>query len=241
MKFLRRKDLKRLVYVVILIYAIAIFIGVYVTINFTEEDFYHKLYFNLIPFILAIPAAYLSWGFQRRMSYTRALRVIWTDMIKACGRAIEYTFNDKPDESEFRTILLLLENSIEYLRLVFKNIKVTFFQFKCEKCNLDIYARRTFKEIKCEKCGKIYNLNTIAQKKKKKIAIYPIDSIKRLYAEFNKIRGKMVFEEKEATRKELVRLYKRIRSSILEEFDRVIPTKLESIPLTEKEIAFIKI
>lgn len=237
---MRRKDLKRLVYFVIFIYTCAILIGVYVTSNFTEEDFYHRLYFNLIPFILAIPAAYLSWGFQRRMSYIRALREIWTDIIKACGQAIEYTFLDKPDEGEYKTIVMLLENSIEYLRMLFKNIKVTFFKFECKKCKLDIYSKRTFNEIKCEKCGEIYNLNAIKQKEKLKIAIYPIDSIKRLYEEFNKIRDSMFFEEKEITRKELVRLYKRIRTSILEEFDRVVPTKVESVPLTEKNIAFIK-
>ena len=50
----------------------------------------------------------------------------------------------------------------------------------------------------------------------------------------------MVFKEKEAKREELVRLYKRIRTSILEEFDRVVPTKVESVPLTENNIAFIK-
>ncbi|TFG12690.1 MAG: hypothetical protein EU535_05925 [Promethearchaeota archaeon] len=52
---MRRKDLRKLVYFVILIYAIAIIFGTYVTLKYTNEDLVFRLFFSLIPFILAIP------------------------------------------------------------------------------------------------------------------------------------------------------------------------------------------
>ena len=33
--------------------------------------------------------------------YIRALRIIWTDTEKTCGRSIEYTFYKKPNEDEY--------------------------------------------------------------------------------------------------------------------------------------------
>ena len=175
------------------------------------------------------------------MSYIRALREVWKFLVKTSSSAIEYTFLDTPDKEQFQKILLNLENSIEYLRMLFKNLDAYFFKFKCDKCQKEIYCRIFYNEIECENCRKKHILKDISKKEIKKIKIYPIDSIKKIHKAFDKIRDTMVFDKKEVIRAEIVRLWKRIRDTILIEFDRVVPTKVDSEYLTEKDIAFIKI
>ncbi|TES97719.1 MAG: hypothetical protein E3J90_06560 [Promethearchaeota archaeon] len=237
---MRRKDLRRLVYFVILIYIIATIFGFFIILNFNDEDFTFRLFFTLIPFILAIPAAYLSWGFQRRMSYIRALRSIYIEIVKTISNSIEYTFFEKPQEDKFYKVLISLESSIDHLRMIFKNKKVKFYKFKCENCQKEIYSKTSYKEIECEICEKKYIIKEIKKIEKVNLFIYPIESIKEIYKEFDRIRVDKIFNEREIVRKKLVTLWKRVRATILEEFDRVIPTKIETLALTEKDIAFIK-
>ena len=83
---------------------------------------YYETFKDLIPFILAIPAAYLGYSFQQRASYLESLRALWSKLVQAVNNAIQYTYLDDPSQEEFGKILTDLSIVIDELRGVYKNI-----------------------------------------------------------------------------------------------------------------------
>ena len=173
---MRKKDLKLLVLMVVLVYSAAIIAGIIILLS--DPDLVND-YISLIPFIVAIPAALLTSGFQRRSSYTKALQGIWPKVVESARLAIEYTYIKKPDSEILHKTLVALSSSIDYLRMLFKNIG----------------------------------------------GFYPVESIKTIYEEFNKIRDSLTFPNAESARKRIQGLWHQARDAILAEFDRVVPTK----------------
>ena len=105
---MRRKDVRRLVLMVVAIYAIAIVFGFMLMLIIPDSL---DSYLSVMPFIVAIPAALLSSGFQRRKSYVKALQGIWPKVVKSGRLAIEYTFLTNSDEKFFRRVVLALSSS----------------------------------------------------------------------------------------------------------------------------------
>ncbi len=172
---MRKKDLTRLVIFVVFVYAVAIISGILLLASPNLID----NYITLIPFIVAIPAALLMSGFQRRSSYIKALQGIWPRVVKSGRLAIEYTYIKNPNREELNKVFLSLSSSIDHLRMLFKNIG----------------------------------------------GFYPVESMKTIYEEYEKIRDAMKFENPEGARNRISALWHQARDAILEEFDRVIPTK----------------
>ena len=85
----------------------------------------YPLYKDLMPLVIAIPAAYLGYSFQRRASYLQALRELWKILIPAVQRAIQYTYLDSPDPKEFSVVMRELSTVIDSLRGVFRNVPGT--------------------------------------------------------------------------------------------------------------------
>jgi hypothetical protein len=83
---------------------------------------WYSLYKDLMPLVIAVPAAYLGYSFQRRGSYLQALRDLWKVLIPAVQRAIQYTYLDAPDRKEFAEVMRDLSTMIDSLRGVFCNI-----------------------------------------------------------------------------------------------------------------------
>jgi len=72
---MRRKDLRLLVFMVVAVYTAALIFGLIILIYLPEnQSWVLGNYITLIPFIVAIPAAILTSGFQRRSSYIKALQ-----------------------------------------------------------------------------------------------------------------------------------------------------------------------
>jgi hypothetical protein len=90
--------------------------------NIPPKDDWYPLYKDLMPLVIAIPAAYLGYCFQRRHNYLQALRDLWKTLIPAVQRAIQYTHLDQPNTTEFSGVMRDLSTSIDSLRGVFKNI-----------------------------------------------------------------------------------------------------------------------
>ncbi len=59
-------------------------------------------------------------------------------------------------------------------------------------------------------------------------SFYPVESIKTIYEEFDQIRDTMKFENPEGARNRISALWHQARDAILEEFDRVVPTKYDA-------------
>ncbi len=175
---MRKKDLTRLVFFVVVVYAVAIISGILLLASPNLID----NYIILIPFIVAIPAALLTSGFQRRSSYIKALQGIWPRIVKSGRLAIEYTHNKNPNREELNKVFLSLSSAIDHLRMLFKNIG----------------------------------------------GFYPVESMKTIYEEYDKIRDNMKFENPEGARNRISALWHQARDAILEEFDRVTPTKYDA-------------
>ncbi len=176
---MRKKDLTRLVLMVVTVYGVAIAVGIILLTGFPDlvND-----YLSLIPFIIAIPAALLSSGYQRRSSYIKTLQAIWPKVVKSGRLAIEYTYLKGSNSEQFNKVILSLSSSIDHLRMLFKNIG----------------------------------------------EFYPVESIKSIYEEFDRIRDSMKFENPEGARNRISGLWHQARDAILEEFDRVVPTKYDA-------------
>lgn len=90
--------------------------------NMPPKYDWYPLYKDLIPLLIAIPAAYLGYCFQRRHNYLQALRDLWKTLIPAVQRAIQYTHLDQPNTTEFSGVMRDLSTVIDSLRGIFKNV-----------------------------------------------------------------------------------------------------------------------
>ena len=119
-----RKRLHFWVSVTVAVFAAAIAAGIAIKIAYPDKNsLVYSTYKDLIPLGIAIPAAWLSYCFQRRSSYLRALRALWSDLIHAGNQAVDYTRWDSPrSEEHFRRTIEDLSEVIDAVRGVFKNV-----------------------------------------------------------------------------------------------------------------------
>jgi hypothetical protein len=111
---------------VIAVYAVAIGLGIYLRVIYPgPASLAYETYKDLIPLIIAIPAAYLAFAFQRRTSYVQALRALWSTMVTAVQGARTYVRTDTPTRELYDQTLAGLSIAIEEARAVFKNLPVS--------------------------------------------------------------------------------------------------------------------
>lgn len=116
-------QLKLAILHVILIYIIAILLGFILKLNEPPlSTSYYETFKDSIPFILAIPAAYLGFCFQKRMSYLQSLRSLWSKLVVSVNNAIQYTFLESPSQEQYSTVIVDLRIVIDELRGVYKNV-----------------------------------------------------------------------------------------------------------------------
>lgn len=108
----------------IFIFAMTIVGGVVLKIFYPDKDSpVYNTYKDVMPLIIAMPAAWLSYCFQRRSSYLQALRTLWNELIHAVNKAIEYTrWQIPPSEADYQATITSLCSSIDAIRIVFRNI-----------------------------------------------------------------------------------------------------------------------
>jgi hypothetical protein len=108
---------------VIGIYALALGVGLTLRIVGPPTPTpYYETFKDLIPLILAIPAAYLGYCFQQRGSYLQSLRSLWSGLVIAVNNAIQYTYLESPTQGQFGKVLTDLSIVTDELRGVYKNI-----------------------------------------------------------------------------------------------------------------------
>ncbi|MBP8726046.1 MAG: hypothetical protein KBF37_12000 [Saprospiraceae bacterium] len=117
---------KKLIFNISLItafYATVILLGLLLkTIDIRMQTSHYLLFKDLIPVMLAVPIAYLGFCFQRRSSFTNALRQLWSNMIHAVSLATIYTEKPTRSEEEYYKCLLALSKVIDEVRGVYTNI-----------------------------------------------------------------------------------------------------------------------
>ncbi len=136
-----RKQLRCVTFMVIGIYALALGVGLALRIVGPPTPTpYYETFKDLIPLILAIPAAYLGYCFQQRGSYLQSLRSLWSQIVIAINNAIQYTYLESPTQDQFRKTLTDLSIVIDELRGVYKNIGES-------SKNVGLYPYEPFKDI----------------------------------------------------------------------------------------------
>jgi len=105
------------------IYCVAVALGVILRIiDNAPNGIIYSTYKDLLPLIIAIPAAFLAYSFQRRTSYVQALRSLWSNLISAVQGARSYTYVENPSQELYLKTLSTLSIVIEEARGVFCNI-----------------------------------------------------------------------------------------------------------------------
>ena len=118
-----RRHLQLVLVLVMATYAIAIIFAVWLRAPFAvEETSRYRTYKDILPLVIAIPAAYLAFAFQRRNSYLQALRALWSQIVGAITEALTYTEMSSPSQAEHLVVLSSLRAAIEEVRGVFKNV-----------------------------------------------------------------------------------------------------------------------
>ena len=79
-------------------------------------------YRDLIPLIIALPAAFLAQAFQRRASYVQGLRSLWGNMVGAVAAALTYTETPSPSKEQYVDVLRRLSAAIEEVRGFYANV-----------------------------------------------------------------------------------------------------------------------
>jgi hypothetical protein len=111
---------------VVAVYTGAVALGVILRVPVHKDPRgWYTLYKDLLALIIAIPAAYLAFAFQRRNSYLQALRELWRELIAGVSSALAYCDMTTPTEDAYRATLTKLSSAIEEVRGVFKNIPAT--------------------------------------------------------------------------------------------------------------------
>jgi hypothetical protein len=118
-----RARLSRITRSIALVYALAIVAGIGLRIAFPAPgSLVYQTYRDLIPLIIALPAAYLAQAFQRRANYVQGLRALWSSMVGAIAAALAYTDTPAPSKEQFTDVLRRLSGAIEEVRGFYANV-----------------------------------------------------------------------------------------------------------------------
>jgi hypothetical protein len=118
-----RKVLARWIAVAVSVYAGAVILGLVLRVVYKEPtSVVYPTYKDLIPFVIAVPAAFLAYGFQQRGSYLQGLRSLWGNMVGAIAAALTYTELPNPSKEQYAETLQRLSSTIEEVRGFYRNV-----------------------------------------------------------------------------------------------------------------------
>jgi hypothetical protein len=191
-----RKRLQRCFAIAISCYALAILLGIGLKVIFTaKDDPVYSTYKDLVPFLIAIPAAWLGLCIQQRNSYMQQLRKLWSDMVSSVQEGIQYTFLTNPTSDQYARALSRLSCAIEEVRGVFGNLP----------------------------------------NGQPGIGLYPFEGLKTIRSEVMDLgcNGPTPQDRAIAARRVIIEQWNKLRSRLLREFDRDLPTWPQSPYITD--------
>jgi len=153
---MNKKQLKIKIFSVIII--LLMILIAYIILYYYKLAIYQELV-KLMPLIIAIPATYLGYCFQQRISYLKDLRNLAYNMNNSVREAIKYTYIESTDKTLHLDTLCSLSKVIEEVRMFYKNIGQN-------KNNIGLYPYEPIKEI----FEIIKKLEITSQEKERKIA-----------------------------------------------------------------------
>lgn len=118
-----RRRLARVTRTVAACYGAAIVVGVVLRLAYSGTDApVYQTFRDMIPLIIALPAAFLAQAFQRRAAYVQGLRAVWNDMVGAVAAALTYTELPTPSKESYADVLRRLSVAIEGVRGFYANV-----------------------------------------------------------------------------------------------------------------------
>lgn len=130
-----RGDLTRRVKIAVAVYAAWIMCGVSTFIfdnvfNASEKTLltpgghlhqyqWFEFYTGLTPFVVLLPAVWLAWCMQRRISFVRNLQACWPNLVDTVHCAIEYLRRPDGDPEEYERVLTLMRARIDDTQALF--------------------------------------------------------------------------------------------------------------------------
>jgi hypothetical protein len=120
---MNERRFKTNIFSVIAAYCVAVVLGVSLKIYDPGKDApLYSTFKDLVPLIIAIPAAWLAYCFQRRQAYLKDVRELWSMVVVAIQDSIQYTHFRSPEQSDYGKVLCSLSTAIEEMRTVFMNV-----------------------------------------------------------------------------------------------------------------------
>ncbi|HBG48252.1 MAG TPA: hypothetical protein DDW90_01835 [Cyanobacteria bacterium UBA9971] len=117
-----KKQLKINVFSIIIFLTIILIIYVVFYIIQYKLTIHYEELIKLLPLIIAIPATYLGYCFQQRISYLKDLRNLAYNMVNSVREAIKYTYIENPEKTFKLDALCYLSKVIEEVRMFYKNV-----------------------------------------------------------------------------------------------------------------------
>ena len=114
--------------------------GILLRWRFPGPDSWYGAFKDMIPIIVAVPAAWLGFSFQRRHSYLQQLRILWSTLVRAIASARMYSTSSEPKGDEWQGALCHLSIAIDEVRGVFCNSGES-------PTNVGLYPFESLKEI----------------------------------------------------------------------------------------------
>jgi hypothetical protein len=118
----------------------ALVVGLFLRWRFPGPESWYGTFKDMIPLIVAVPAAWLGFFFQRRHSYLQQLRILWSTLVRTVGSARMYALDPAADEEMWRATLRELSIAIDEVRGVFRNAGES-------RTNVGLYPFESLKEI----------------------------------------------------------------------------------------------
>lgn len=143
-----RIKLNRTILIIIFFYIFCIGFGFLAKDKLSEETY--SAFKDLLPFIFAIPAAYLVFCSQRRNEYLKALRSVFSLLVQVHCDFMEYALQTEKNDKTYHNLKLNCRKAIEELRSVYENIDEQFGNYE------GLYPFEPLKEIYCEDIDKLH-------------------------------------------------------------------------------------
>lgn len=120
---LTKKRLFFWVSVTLSVYVMCILIGIALRVEYCAKgNLVYETYKDLIPFFIAIPAAWLGYCFSRRLSYLQHLRALWSHLNQSFQMVLQYTYKKNTNVDDFSEVQISICTCIDEVRGSFKNI-----------------------------------------------------------------------------------------------------------------------
>jgi hypothetical protein len=119
-----KKTIKRWFIAAVAYFVILVVIGIVLSVlDQSERRLVYSTFKDLIPLLIAIPAAWLGYCFQRRMAFAQQLRSLWSAIVDATWTALHYTHLEEPTSEDHAFTLMKLSVAIDEIRGLYKNLK----------------------------------------------------------------------------------------------------------------------